>query len=150
MLWRSRSSGRLAYQKRCRSTVIIISMLLFSIALLVPLSLPFLISILCWKLCCHLLFVISTMHATLYSHLNTILSSFGLSQVVPCSTRTSTCGRSTLAVVSDPLSVTCCAVPPIGNSDHLGVHLNILCSLPRIQARCRRLVWRYALAECNA
>ena len=42
----------------------------------------------------------------LYSHLSTIFSSFGLSQVVPCSTCTFTCGRSTLldlALVSDPL-----------------------------------------------
>ena len=63
----------------------------------------------------------------LYQKLLTILSSFSLTQVVPSPTHTTPCtSKSTLIDLALDPAVDCSVIPPIGSSDHLGVHLTIM------------------------
>ena len=88
----------------------------------------------------------------LYQRLLTILSSFSLTQVVPSPTHTSSTGKSTLidlALVSSPAKVDCSVIPPISNSDHLGVQLTIDLRIPPAgkHTGTPRHIWRYSAAK---
>ena len=88
--------------------------------------------------------------SSLCNHLNSILHSFSLVQVVTDHepTHIKHDGSSfllDLVITSTPEAVfTCSTLPPLANSDHYGVLINVQCKLVRIK---RRLVWRHEHAD---
>ena len=90
-----------------------------------------------------------------YSKLCCILESFGLSQVVSGYTHASPLNHTSLidlAIVSSPSRVRFWSIiPPLANSDHLGIHIGLDFRLSALhttssKSRCRT-VWRYAHAD---
>ena len=89
----------------------------------------------------------------LCNHLNNILYSFHLTQVMTEPTHAKPDGTSSLidlVLMSVPESLSeCVTVPPLANSDHLGVSLCInyrMCS-KKNSCRKRRTIWRYEHAD---
>ena len=89
-------------------------------------------------------------HSPLCNHLNNILQSFSLSQVVTEPTHIQHNGNSSLidlVLMSAPETLSnCTTVPPLANSDHLGIIIDIHCKPHRI-LRKRRVIWRYNYAD---
>ena len=85
-----------------------------------------------------------------FHKLNNIMSTYNLSQMVTEHTHVHHNGtKSTidLLFVSDPHLVrSCLTIPPISNSDYLGLQINLSLKAP-IQVPKRRIVWRYQLAD---
>ena len=89
----------------------------------------------------------------LYHYLSRILDCFSLSQVSSTPTHCSQNGHQTLidlVLLSSPEHLILCeTVPPLGNSDHLGLHIMVN-GEPRqhiSKNTTRRRVWRYAHAD---
>ena len=90
------------------------------------------------------------MSGPLCSHLYTILNCFSLSQLVTEPTHIKYDGTLSLldlvlSSVPDYIS-SCILIPPLANSDHLGIQLNVTCK-PERASRKRRPVWRYKHAD---
>ena len=87
----------------------------------------------------------------LFSRLNSVTLSFNLTQLVAEPTRVcdTSCTLIDLIFVSTPTKVNSCnTIPPLSNSDHFGLQLNISTINPRRQRKIHpRLVWRYSLAD---
>ena len=87
---------------------------------------------------------------SLYHSLLDIMSSFNLFQVVQEPTRMALCGTATLidlALMSNPSSLYKCSVtPPLSNSDHNGIELQIRWRCAS-QKSCPRSIWKYSLAD---
>ena len=89
----------------------------------------------------------------LYHHLSRILDCFSLSQVNSVPTHHSHDGHQTLidlALLSSPEHLTSCdTIPPLGNSDHLGLHIliNRQTNQHALMRNTRRQIWRYAHAN---
>ena len=81
------------------------------------------------------------------------MSSFNLTQVISEPTRiVNDCSSLIdLAFVSIPGMVQSCkTIPPLGNSDHLGIHLTMTTKLKKNPLKPQlRKVWRYNLADFN-
>lgn len=93
---------------------------------------------------------VSTHSHPLSAKLNVIMSTYNLSQMVTEYTHTHHNGTRSmidLVFVSDPQLVRCCTIiPPIQNSDHSGLKINL--SLRSTSAATkRRVVWRYKHAD---
>ena len=86
----------------------------------------------------------------LCNHLDAILQSFSLSQVVTEPTHIKHNGDLSLidlVLMSAPETLSgCSTVPPLANSDHLGISIDILCR-PLRSIRKRRVIWRYGYAN---
>ena len=86
----------------------------------------------------------------LSSNLSIIMSTYNLSQMVTEHTHTHHNGtRSTidLVFVSDPRLVrSCTTIPPLSNSDHLGLQVNLSLKTTITTVK-RRVVWRYKHAD---
>ena len=88
----------------------------------------------------------------LYHKVCSLMDFFSLNQVVTDYTHTSPCGNTSLidlALTSSPAqTVTCDSIPPLANSDHNGLDLNVSLKSNIQHARTnRRTVWRYAHAD---
>ena len=87
----------------------------------------------------------------LYNKLLSVMSSFNLSQVISEPTRVvNDCSSLIdLAFVSVPGTVQLCeTIPPLGNSDHLGIHLIMSTKLKMNSQKSQlRNIWRYNLAD---
>ena len=89
----------------------------------------------------------------LYHHLSEILDCFSLCQVNSTPTHCSHNGHWTLidlALLSSPEHLSVCeTIPPLGNSDHLGLHvvINRQAKQSVVRNNTRRQVWRYAQAD---
>ena len=89
----------------------------------------------------------------MFSKLLSVTNSLALTQVVSDATHYSTNFNSLIDLVflSSPNDLLFCeTVPPLSNSDHLGLHFKI--SIPkskRNSTKCGRKVWRYAYADFN-
>jgi len=91
-------------------------------------------------------------HHPLFHKLSDILYSFSLEQVVPSYTHVSPNGSTSLidlALLSTPrLLHDWSVIPPLANSDHLGLLLEVKWKSATKQARSQnRTVWRYAQAD---
>ena len=91
-------------------------------------------------------------HHPLFHKLSDILYSFSLEQVVPSYTHVSPNGSTSLidlAFLSTPtLLRSCSVIPPLANSDHFGLLLDIKWKTNTKQARSeKRKIWRYAHAD---
>ena len=92
--------------------------------------------------------------SVLYRHLTNSLVSFSLHQIVNSVTHTGPNGNSSLInliCLSNISSLHFCnTVPPLGNSDHNGIHLN-LCKQEKNmdQLTKQRSIWNYTLADYN-
>ena len=88
-------------------------------------------------------------HSPLCNHLDNILRIFSLSQVVTEPTHIKHNGNSSLidlVLMSAPETLSnCTTVPPLANSDHLGILIDIPCK----PHRKRRVIWRYKYADFN-
>ena len=90
----------------------------------------------------------------LFSRLNSVTSSFNLTQLVTEPTRV--CGNSCtlidLIFVSTPAQVKSChTTPPLANSDHFGLQLNISSKSSRKRIKIsQRVVWRYSHADSES
>lgn len=88
---------------------------------------------------------------TYYNHLSSFMSSFFLTQVVSSPTRVTSqsCTLIDLALVSECSFVhSCNVIPPLANSDHHGLHLQLRMRKERCHTTtARRKVWRYNLAD---
>ena len=86
----------------------------------------------------------------LSNYLNNIMSTYNLSQMVTEYTHTHHNGSKSmidLVFVSDPQLVrNCTTMPPISNSDHLGLQINLSLRSATTTAK-KRLVWRYKHAD---
>ena len=51
------------------------------------------------------------------------------------------------SLVSSPAKMDCSVIPPISNSDYLGVHLTIRSSAATRRTGTQRLIWRYSAAD---
>ena len=86
-------------------------------------------------------------------HLSEILDCFSLCQVNSTPTHCSHNGHWTLidlALLSSPEHLSVCeTIPPLGNSDHLGLHvvINRQAKQSVVRNNTRRQVWRYAQAD---
>ena len=87
----------------------------------------------------------------LFSHLQTIADYFALTQAVSSPTHSSHNGNSSLidlVFISCPDRLHSCeTVPPLGSSDHLGVHLALKRSITRNAPLNQRTIWRYKYAD---
>lgn len=87
----------------------------------------------------------------LYNKLLSVMSSFNLSQVISEPTRVVNDCSSLIdfAFVSVPGTVQLCeTIPPLGNSDHLGIHLIMSTKLKMNSQKSQlRNIWRYNLAD---
>ena len=87
----------------------------------------------------------------LFSRLNSVTLSFNLTQLVaePTQVCDTSCTLIDLIFVSTTTKVNSCnTIPPLSNSDHFGLQLNISTINPRRQRKIHpRLVWRYSLAD---
>ena len=89
-----------------------------------------------------------------YMHLTNLLHSFSLTQVVDEPTRPGHNGASSLidlVLMSTPQALReCVTVPPLANSDHLGIRLQVESYSNTLQT-CpkRRVIWRYEFADIN-
>ena len=89
----------------------------------------------------------------LFSKLLFVTNSLALTQVVSDATYYSTNSNSLIDLVflSSPTDLLLCeTIPPLSNSDHLGLHFKI--SIPkskRHSTKCERKVWRYAYTDFN-
>ena len=92
----------------------------------------------------------------LYHHLSQIFDCFSLSQVNSTPTHCTNNGHWTLidlAILSSPEHLSVCeTIPPLGNSDHLGLHVVINRQAKQCVVRnnTRRQVWRYAQADFDS
>ena len=91
-------------------------------------------------------------HHPLFHKLSDILYSFALEQLVPSYTHVSPNGSTSLidlALLSTPtLLRSCSVIPPLANSDHFGLLLDIKWKTNTKQARSeKRKIWRYAHAD---
>ena len=89
----------------------------------------------------------------LLAKISTLMELFSLSQVVNGHTHTSSSGRHSLidlVFVSNPSTLhSCSVIPPLANSDHLGVHTILSLHSPMLpKARhCPHKIWRYSHAD---
>ena len=88
----------------------------------------------------------------LYPHLNSILDSFSLHQVVEGHTYISPSGNASLidlALVSNLLQFCkCSTLPPLANSDHSGLDMGIKWrNIKRPATTSKRVVWKYTQAD---
>ena len=89
----------------------------------------------------------------MYHHLSQILDCFSLTQVNSTPTHCSHNGHWTLidlALLSSPEHLSMCeTIPPLGNSDHLGLHvvINRQAKQCTVKNNTHRQVWRYAQAD---
>ena len=96
---------------------------------------------------------ICSMSNSLFYAYHGFLSLFGLSQVVDCPTHFCNGIISSLidlVFVSNPLTLSYCKViPPLSNSDHLGIELQLKLKASSTGSKhhSRRLVWKYAEAD---
>ena len=89
--------------------------------------------------------------AKLYPGLSNLLSSFSLAQMMTEPTRLGKNGQGTLidwVLTSSPMNIQLCTtVPPLVNSDHLGIKLTMNWTRRSYYANKRRKVWKYSLAD---
>jgi len=87
-----------------------------------------------------------------FSFVSDILCSFNLTQVCPgptCIATNGSCTMIDLALVSEPCSAQ--VIPPLSNSDHNGIFLNLKCQSTRFNTPTkRRPIWKYKLANFEA
>ena len=90
----------------------------------------------------------------LFNELCNIMNNFSLVQVVSEPTHLSPNGNSSLvdlALISDPSKLSSCAViPPLGTSDHNGLHLKLKWKKTNPIRNKQRKVWRYKHADFEA
>ena len=89
-----------------------------------------------------------------YMDLTNLFHSFSLTQVVDEPTRPGHNGASSLidlVLMSTPQALCeCVTVPPLANSDHLGICLQVESYSNTLQTRPkRRVIWRYEFADIN-
>ena len=88
-------------------------------------------------------------HSHLYKHLTNILNSFSLIQVVKEPTHFSSEGSSSLidlVIMSAPQSLhECVTIPPLANSDHLGISLQVKSNIQTHVCVNKRVIWRLIL-----
>ena len=89
-----------------------------------------------------------------YPKLCNIIHSFGLTQIVTGHTHVSPLGHTSLidlVLVSSPDHVRDCSIiPPLANSDHLGLHISLQLKVPTLSKRSHsrsRTIWRYSHAD---
>ena len=92
--------------------------------------------------------------SALYKYFCNCISPFSLTQVVQTATHFTNSGNSSLidlVFLSDVSVLSCCSgIPPLANSDHNGVLLDlILPMLPQQLSTPARLLWNYAQADFN-
>ena len=86
----------------------------------------------------------------LYSNLCNVMSLFSLSQSVvgPTHVQNNTSSTIDLVFVSNPSLVNVCStIPPLSNSDHLGILLDLKKKLKPSDKCQGRLIWRYSHAD---
>ena len=89
----------------------------------------------------------------LLTKISTLMELFSLPQVVNGHTHTSSSGRHSLidlVFVSNPPTLhSCSVIPPLANSDHLGVHttFSLHSSMLSKARHCPRKIWRYYRAD---
>ena len=90
-------------------------------------------------------------HSHLCKHLTNILNRFSLTQVVKEPTHFSSEGSSSLinlVIMSAPQSLhECVTIPPLANSDHLGISLQVKSNIQTHICVNKRVIWRYAHAD---
>ena len=92
--------------------------------------------------------------SALYKYFCNCISPFSLTQVVQTATHFTNSGNSSLidlVFLSDVSVLSCCSViPPLANSDHNGVLLDLILPMPPQQLSTpARLLWNYAQADFN-
>ena len=99
-------------------------------------------------LCTHILFnYLNTSHS-LFSKLLSVSNSLSLTQVVSVSTHYSSHLSSLIDLVFLSSPNHYCPLPPLSNSDHLGLSLAVSLAKPkRNPTRCKRKIRRYAFAD---
>ena len=92
-------------------------------------------------------------HSNLCKHITNILNSFSLTLVVKEPTHFSSVGSSSLidlVIMSAPQFLhECVTVPPLANSDHLSISLQVKSNIQTHVGVNKRVIWRYAHADFN-
>ena len=87
----------------------------------------------------------------LFPYIKHILCTYSLSQTVPSYTRVSSNGASSLidlAMLSDTEHLQCCStIPPLSNSDYLGILLGLKETSLKSSTKISRFAWLYKYAD---